>query len=147
MNNNHALGYRGYIGSRPYYGLDFPQTVQNFLIRSYCQKHNLNYLLSATEYKMSGCYMMLEEVVSGIDTLDGIVLFSIFMLPTSSQKRKNIYETLLNKGRTLHAALEDIKIAKHEDIGIVEDILQTNAIALTDKTEEHLREFCIDHQH
>jgi sporadic carbohydrate cluster protein (TIGR04323 family) len=144
MNSHSSLGYRGYIGSRPYSGLDFPQHVQNFLIRSYCQKHQLSYLLSATEYKMPGCYMMLEEVISTIDTLGGIVLFTIFMLPTSAQKRKYLYENILSSGRTLHAALEDIRIVSQEDIQIVEDILCLNAIALTDETAEGVREFCMN---
>ncbi len=144
MSSNNVLGYRGYIGSRPYSGLDFPQNVQNFWIRSYCQKHQLTYLLSATEYKMLGCYMILEEVISSIDTLDGIVLFTIFMLPSSARERKRIYEAVLSKGRTLHGALEDIRIQKHDDIQMVEDILRLNAIALTDDHAETLREFCMD---
>lgn len=142
MNNPNQFGYRGYIGSRPYVGLDFPQNVQNFLIRNYCQKHHLTYLLSATEYKMPGCYMILEEVISALETLDGIVLFTIFMLPTSARERMRIYDAILKKGRTLHAALEDIAIKNHQDIQMVEDILRLNAIALTDDHAETLQSFC-----
>ena len=141
MSNNKNRGYRGYIGSRPYSGLDFPQNVQNFLIRNYCQKHQLTYLLSATEYKMPGCYMMLEEVMRSLESLDGIVLFTIFMLPTSPLERKRIYDAVLSKGRTLHAALEDIAITSHKDVQIVEDILRINSISLTDGKAEALRSF------
>ena len=140
--NNKAQGYRGYIGSRAYHGLDFPQNVQNFLIRSYCQKHQLTYLLSATEYTMPGCYMILEEVLSSIQSLDGIVLFSVFMLPESADKRMQIYKTLLNANKTLHAALEDLCIRSLDDIQIIEDILNVNKIALKDKDLFELRDFC-----
>jgi sporadic carbohydrate cluster protein (TIGR04323 family) len=139
MSNAH--GYRGYIGSRPYHGIDFPQNVQNFLIRSYCQKHAMTYLLSATEYRMTGCYMILEEVIASIDALEGVVLFTIFMLPESKQRRYHIYESILNAGRSLHAALEDIAIRKWEDVDLVEDILQLNKIALTDNVLPELQDF------
>ncbi len=138
---NKVKGYRGYIGSRPYAGNDFPQHVQNFLIRSYCQKHQFTYLLSATEYRMTGCYMILEEVLSAIDQVEGIVMCSIFMLPESVDKRKRIYGAILKAGCTLHAALEDIAIQQEEDIHIVEDILMLNKIALTDQSIPDLRAF------
>jgi sporadic carbohydrate cluster protein (TIGR04323 family) len=138
--NNKEQGYRGYVGSRSYSGLDFPQQIQNFLIRNYCQKHQLRYLLSATEYRMPGCYMILEEVISAIDTLDGIVLFSIFMLPASSAKRQRIYQKILKASATLHAALEEIAIKSESDIQMVEDILRLNKIALTDQSISALRD-------
>jgi sporadic carbohydrate cluster protein (TIGR04323 family) len=141
--NNKAQGYRGYIGSRPYDGVDFPQNVQNFLIRSYCQKHQLTYLLSATEYTMPGCHMILEQVLGTLDSLDGIVLFSIFMLPQSAQKRKRIYTAILNTGRSLHAALEDIAIKDWTDVPLIENILDLNKIALTKQSLAGLHEFCL----
>jgi sporadic carbohydrate cluster protein (TIGR04323 family) len=139
---NNAHGYRGYIGSRAYSGLDLPQNVQNFLIRSYCQKNQFTFLLSGTEYRMPGCYMILEEIMSTIDTLEGIVLFSIFMLPESAAKRKRIYAAILNAGKSLHAALEDLSLRQESDIQRFEDILQLNKIALTDTSMPELREFC-----
>lgn len=141
MSNN--LGYRGYNGTRPYSGLDFPQGVQNFLIRNYCQKNQLLFLLSATEYKMPGCYMILEEILSAIQTVDGIVLFSIFMLPENPKARQRIYDIVLNAGRSLHGALEDVSIKSKADILMVEDILQLNSIALTDQSAENLKDFCL----
>lgn len=136
-----AHGYRGYIGSRPYNGIDFPQHVQNFLNRSFCQKNGYTFLLSATEYRMAGCYMILEEVVDSIELLEGIVLFSIFMLPQSKKRRQHVYESVLNAGRTLHAALEDINIRNWDDVQMVEDILCMNKIALTDSMLPELENF------
>ena len=135
-------GYRGYIGSRPYSGLSFPQNVQNLLIRNYCQKNHLTYLLSATEYKMPGCYMILEEVLNSMHLIEGIVMFSIFMLPELAERRQRLYEMVLTTGRTLHAAFEDIAIHSKKDIQIVEDILSLNKIALKDHSIDNLRDFC-----
>ena len=89
--------------------------------------------------------MILKEVISSIDTLDGIILFTVFMLPASVRARRDIYEAVLNSGRTLHAALEDIRITNYDDIQMVEDILRLNTIALTDESAETLRDFCINH--
>ena len=124
-----GLGFRGYIGSRVYSCGEFPQHVQNMIIRNYCQKHGLTYLLSATEYAMPGCYMILEEVVNTIDTVQGIAMFSIFMLPTSAKTRHRIYQKILQAGRECHAALEDIAIRSAADIQMIEDILRLNQIA------------------
>jgi len=135
-----AHGYRGYNGSRPYHGLDFPQNVQNFIIRNYCQKFGYTFLLSASEYKMPGCYMILEEVLSTIDTLEGIVLFSIFMLPVRKERRLHIYETILNAGSSLHGALEDVSIRCQADVQMVEDILMLNNIARTDQCMEQFQD-------
>lgn len=138
MNNRH--GYRGYNGSRVYSGLDFPQNVQNFIIRNYCQKYQLTYLLSASEYKMPGCYMILEEILSALHTLEGIVMFSIFMLPAAREKRLRMYRTILEAGCSLHGALEDVAIHQWEDVQLIEDIIMLNQIAKTDEEMRMLQE-------
>lgn len=125
-------GYRGYVGSRTYQCGEYPQYVQNMIIRHHCQKHHLTYLLSATEYAMPGCYMILDEVVNAIHAVKGIVMFSVFMLPTSAKQRKAIYQKILSAGRSLHTALEDLTIKTEADIQMVEDILCLNQIAKTE---------------
>ena len=72
---------RGYIFSRPFAGERVPQHVQNLVIRDYCQKQSLNYLLSATEYAMPDSYLMLEQVLRELPGLEGIVAYSLFQLP------------------------------------------------------------------
>lgn len=127
-------GYRGYIGSRTYHCGDFPQSIQNMIIRNYCQKHQLKYLLSATEYAMPGCYMILEEIINAKDAVQGVVMFSIFMLPASAQARRDIYQRILKSGRTLYAALEDMAICNESDVQMVEDVLNINKIAKREAT-------------
>ena len=131
-------GYRGYIGSRLYHCGEYPQYVQNMIIRNYCQKHGLNYLLSATEYAMPGCYMILDEVVNNIESVQGIAMFSIFMLPKSKIKRETIYQKILKKERSLHAALEDLAIQTTSDIPKIEDVLVLNHITAKPDTLDWL---------
>ncbi len=125
-------GYRGYIGSRPVRGERTPQQVQNLVIRDYAQRNGIAFKLSATEYAMPGFYMMLNAVMEELPTLDGVILFSMFMLPNDESKRRRIYTQILEQGRELHAALENLTLRSAVDIGRFEDILRVNAFAPTE---------------
>ena len=60
---NNRSGYRGYIASRPVRGTHTPQRVQNLVVRDYAARTKLDYRLSAVEYAMPACYMMLDDVL------------------------------------------------------------------------------------
>lgn len=120
---------RGYIGSRRYFGDRAPQHVQNLVVRDYCNRIDAQYLLSATEYIMGGSYMMLEEILREMPTIDGIVLYSIFMLPRDEKRRAEIYARILDAGGSLHGAVENIAIRSAEDIQTVEDIWRVKLIS------------------
>lgn len=115
-------GHRGYVFSRIFFGHRVPQHVQNLVIRDYCQQHGFIYLLSGTEYAMTGCHMVFEEIIQGIDNLAGIVLYSIFMLPESRAARRAVYDAVLHSGASLHGAVEGLSIASAADVQMVEDI-------------------------
>ncbi len=114
--------HRGYIGSRPYFGDRAPQHVQNLVIRDYCQRNDLLYLLSATEYIMDGCYVMLEEVLRELPHIDGVVLYSIFMLPKNRDQRHNIYHRILDAGAEISGAVENVSVRNDEDVAKIEEI-------------------------
>lgn len=120
-------GYRGYIGSRPVAGQSYPQKVQNLVIRDYAVRHGLDLKLSVTEYAMHGCYMMLQDVLAELARLDGVILFSLFMLPNDASKRREIYARVLGAGCELRAALEELSIVKETDVERFEDLLRVSA--------------------
>jgi sporadic carbohydrate cluster protein (TIGR04323 family) len=115
-------GYRGYIGSRPVRGSAIPQRVQNLVVRDYAQRRNLRYLLAATEYAMPGAYMMLEDTLAELDRLDGIVMYSLFLLPRDAAHRQRVYDRVIATGASLHAALEDMVVRTPADIRAFEDV-------------------------
>jgi sporadic carbohydrate cluster protein (TIGR04323 family) len=123
MHRPNRIGHRGYIASRKVRGQLMPQQVQNLVVRDYARRKGLTYKLSATEYGMDGCYMMLESVLQELDSLEGVILFSLFMLPKRAERRRAIYDRVLESGASLHAALEDLAITSADDIARVEDIL------------------------
>lgn len=120
------VGYRGYIGSRTYNCGSAPQHVQNLVVRDYCQRNGFNYLLSATEYAMDSCYMMLEQVLLEAPELQGIVMYSLFMLPMKSGRRLDMVKRILASGSTLHGAVENISIVNAEDLECTEDVWRVN---------------------
>ena len=63
---------RGYIFSRKFFGERVPQHIQNQIIRNYCKINKMEYLLSATEYAISGSSLMLSKIIrkSKIDKLE-----------------------------------------------------------------------------
>lgn len=99
---------RGYIFSRPFMGERVPQHVQNLVIRDYCERHQLQFLLSATEYAMPNCHLIFEQILSELSDLHGLVAYSLFQLPENEEHRKHIYQQLLHEHKSLHFAVEGL---------------------------------------
>lgn len=116
-------GARGYIASRPIRGSVTPQRVQNLVIRDYCARRGLVYLVSSAEYAMPQCYMMLENVLRELPKLEAIVCFSVFMLPVQAQRRHELYARILGSGVMLHAALENLELRSMDEVERFEDLL------------------------
>jgi sporadic carbohydrate cluster protein (TIGR04323 family) len=114
---------KGYVASIPVRGVHYPQRVQNLVVRDYCTRRGLRFELSATEYAMPGCYMVLESLLDTLDGLAGIVAFSAFMLPRRPARRHALYERLLGRGAVLHAALENLAVRSADDVAALEEML------------------------
>jgi sporadic carbohydrate cluster protein (TIGR04323 family) len=123
--------WRGYVFSRAINNNHIPQRVQNLVIRDYCQKNEAQFLLSATEYYMDDCYMMLKSQMNDTNGFDGLVFYSLHMLPLDKGIRLNIVDKLLESGKELHFALESLSIKKGFDISLIEDILLTKEVSRT----------------
>ncbi len=111
---------RGYIFSRPFMGERVPQHVQNLVIRDYCNRNNLQFLLSATEYAMTGCHLIHEQVMDELSEVDGIVAYSIFLLPENAEKRQKIYEKTIVMKKTYHFAVEGLKFSNKKECDRIE---------------------------
>jgi len=114
---------RGYIFARPFMGERAPQHVQNIVLRDYCQKRGHELLLSATEYAMEDSYMILESVLDDLANIDGIVFYSLYQLPTQSEKRRLVYSRVLDAQKSLHFAVEGMSISNIDEIDSVENCL------------------------
>lgn len=124
-------GYRGYIASRPIMGERTPQHVQNLVVRDHARRRGLTFLLSATEWAMDGCHRVLEQVLDELLDLDGVIAYSLFMLPVDSGERARIWDRILGAGKDFHAALEGIVVTCPTDVARVEDLWLARSILVS----------------
>ena len=97
MNEN----WRGYVFSREIGKQAVPQRVQNLVIRACAERHGLTYLLSATEYYMDDCYMMLKSTLDELEQIEGIIFYSTHQLPSDASERMIIYDKVLSSKNLL----------------------------------------------
>ena len=126
---NETIKWQGYISSRLIDGQAIPQRIQNFIIRQYVQKHKKTFLLSATEYYMENCFMMLKSLMDEMAPYQALVFYSLYLLPPQKKARLKIYQQLLQTDRQLHFALEELSITNFDDINLIEDIIMTKELA------------------
>jgi sporadic carbohydrate cluster protein (TIGR04323 family) len=135
---NSDRGHRGYVFSRPIGDHRVPQHIQNLAIRNHAQKHNLRYLLSGVEYRMNNSYLMLNEIIEELDELDGIILYSLFMLPSDPKKRQMIIEKIIDKGKEIHTAVEDRVIRSNHDLLSINNIFLINEALNSERYKESI---------
>ena len=115
---------RGYIFSRRFMDERVPQHVQNLVLRDYCQKHSLEYLLSAVEYEMPNCHLILHQVLEELSRLDGIALYSLFQLPEYKKERESVIHQVLEYKKTLHFAVEGLQMKNETEYERIETLWQ-----------------------
>ena len=117
-------GVRGYIFSRPFMGERVPQHVQNLVIRDYCKKQGIQYLLSATEYAMAGSHLILQQIMDELPQLEGIVFYSLFLLPEQKLERDRVTHVILENNKTIHFAVEGLLISNKTEQERIETVWQ-----------------------
>jgi sporadic carbohydrate cluster protein (TIGR04323 family) len=116
-------GYRGYIFSRNINGNFIPQRVQNLVIRDFADRKKIFFKLSSTEYNMKNCYTMLNSLIKDINKIDGIIFYSIEMLPEDKKKALKLIDFIINKKKTLYFAVEEFKVSSKKDLKKIREIL------------------------
>lgn len=124
MKNKIEKRLRGYIFSRPFMEERVPQHVQNIVIRDYCQKKDIQFLLSATEYAMENSVLMLRQLVRDLPSIDGIVAYSIFQMPEDDQERQSIFKSALSLNKEIHFAVEGLSLFDNDTYNHIENIWQ-----------------------
>ena len=87
QNYKKKKGYRGYIFSRKIDGNFIPQRVQNLVIKDFATRKGL-FLNLCNRVQMENCYLMLKSVLKNIKSIDGVIFYSVFMLPEKNEERK-----------------------------------------------------------
>ncbi len=139
MAKTNALGYRGYIASRPVAGNRTAQHIQNLVVRDYASRNGFAFKLSATELTPDNCFIVLDDVLDQLDEIDGIICYSLFMLPEDAGRRRAVFRRVLNAGKSLHAAAENLKVETEEDLAKVEDIWRVQELLTACPQADELR--------
>ena len=135
MLNESASGWRGYVSSLPINGNVVPQRVQNLVIRDYAQRRGLVYLLSATEYGLTDCTMILASVLQSLEDVEGLIFYSTHQLPKHREKREAMMRQVLDAGRGIHFALENLAVTHHEGMDLLRDIIMVRELAPSNPDE------------
>lgn len=113
---------RGYIFSRRFFDERAPAHIQNIVLRDFCKANNLKLLLSATEYTTKNSTLILFETLKNLQSIHGIVFYSIYQLPFNEILRKNLYSRMLKNKKTLYFATERIIAKNNNDIDRLEKL-------------------------
>lgn len=122
------LGYRGYVTCREFGGLRVPVPVQSLMIRQYAERHGLMFKLHVNENIFPQSYMQLEALLNELDHLEGLLAYSMFMLPRNAKRRRKIYQRFFDTGSELHFVLEERAIRIPDDLAPIEDVLTLTEI-------------------
>ena len=101
-----------------------PQHVQNLVIRDYCKKQGLQYMLSATEYAMAGSHLILKQVMEELPILKGIVFYSLFLLPENKPERDEVSQIILKNNKSIYFAVEGLRMSNNTEQERIETIWQ-----------------------
>ena len=80
-------GYRGYVTSRPFGGYSIPVPVQGLVLRDYCQRKGLVYVLPVNENIFPHSYLVLEGMIRSLSDFEGMLMCSMHMLPQTAARR------------------------------------------------------------
>ncbi len=112
---------KGYISSRVFVGERVPQNIQNLCLRDFCKKNNFHFVLSATEHAMEDSFIVLKKLSLNLGKLDGIVLYSMFQLPSQSDERLKIFNNFKKNNKKIFFALEN-KEFNFQSANLIEEI-------------------------
>ena len=66
--------------------------------------------------------MILSQVIDEINSLDGIVAYSMLQMPSDKVVRKKYLSKIINKKKTIYFALEDLKVSNNVEFDLFEEI-------------------------
>ena len=119
------MNLRGYIFSRDFSDGSFvDQSIQNSVIRQACEKNLYNFKLSATEYGMKNCFLMLEKLIEDLKSknIDGLAFYSIYQLPAGEIKKK-LFNIVLKKKKKIFFSKQDILVKNKNDINKLDELI------------------------
>ena len=122
-------GLRGYVTARGFGPYVIPVPLQSLALRDYCTRKKLVYVLPANENCFAHSYLVLEGLIADLAAYEGIVMCSMFMLPARPQRRREIFQQVLDQGCSVHLVVEDCVVASPGDVDRLEELITIDRLA------------------
>lgn len=110
-----------------------PQRLQNLCIRDYAQAKKLLFSFAVSEYFDARPALMLFSQFEHADKIGGFVFYSLLLLPSDTERRREFYDRAAKAGTAVHFALEDMALLPGDDPVFIERVYQ---ISLDRRLEE-----------
>jgi sporadic carbohydrate cluster protein (TIGR04323 family) len=123
MSAPQRTGLRGYVSSRGFGGFFIPVPLQSLALRDYCTRKGKVYVLPVNENSFPHSYMVLEGMIQELSSFEGVIMYTMHMLPERAERRRRVYQRILDQGASLHLVLEDYVVAAERDIAALEDMV------------------------
>ena len=115
-------GYRGYCVHQPFNGLRVPVPLQNIVLRDFLNRKGLMFKLSVNELDFPNSYVQLFSLLDQLDVLEGLVMTSIFMLPSDAIIRQKIYRRIQDTHSIIYFVIENMALKDVDDAQKIEDL-------------------------
>lgn len=117
--------FKGYISSRRLIdGRYVPQKLQNLTIRNTCERFNVKFLLSSTEYIFNNSYSMLQDLIKNyLYKIDGVAFYSVFQLPENKTQRNKLLRNVIKKNKELIMCNEKLHIKSKLDLDLIDNYI------------------------
>ena len=125
---NH-FGFRGYVTSRGFGGYVIPVPLQSLALRDYCFRNGMNYVLPVNENCFPNSYMVLEGLIKDLSSYEGLIMYSMRMLPLKVDRRREIFKKILDQKCSIHLVLEDFAVRSLGDMEKLEDLVLVDQFA------------------
>ena len=114
--------YNGYVTVRQVNEMSVPVTLQHAAMNNYCQKNGGIYNLAQTELVIKDSSFVLFSLINKIRKKGKIIMSSMFMLPSSQEKRIKLYKKIIRKKIELHFVFENFCLRDKKSITTIEDM-------------------------
>lgn len=133
-------GYRGYCTHNYFGSFRMPVPAQNIIYLDYVKKNNLKLKLSVNEFDIKGCFLNFKILLTELDSLDGILFCSAYMLPDHLGLRSRLYEIAGKNNVSVHFIFENIVCRSEKDfLDIERVILCRKELKKTEGLEEKIK--------
>lgn len=113
---------KGYNFGRSFFGERAPEHVQSIINNHYCKKNNYKYLMHSTEYDGPNSTQMLFELLKNVKKYDGLLFYSLLMLPSDAKKRHFVFKKIISNKKEIHFAVENLFIKRKKDISKIDSL-------------------------